>query len=76
MMFPSSAPITYSVNGKQYVAVVVGHGGPQAGNWPLLVPEIQISPNPGGRDLGIRVARQGPVKIERPSVGANSVWLV
>ena len=44
---PSSAPISYSVNGKQYVAVVVGHGGAQVGNWPLLVPEIPIPPNPG-----------------------------
>jgi alcohol dehydrogenase (cytochrome c) len=44
---PNSAPISYSVNGKQYVAVVVGHGGPQSGNFPFLVPEIQNPPNPG-----------------------------
>jgi alcohol dehydrogenase (cytochrome c) len=44
---PSSAPMTYSVNGKQYVAVVVGNGGAQAATWPVLVPEIQNPPNGG-----------------------------
>ena len=38
---PSSAPISYSANGKQYIAVVVGNGGAQAGTFPVLVPEIQ-----------------------------------
>jgi hypothetical protein len=42
---PSSAPITYMVNGKQYVAMVVGNGGAQASTFPPLVPEIQ---NPEG----------------------------
>ncbi len=44
---PSSAPMTYSVNGKQYVAVVVGNGGAQAATWPVLVPEIQNPPGGG-----------------------------
>ena len=44
---PSSAPMSYSVNGKQYVAVVVGNGGAQAATWPVLVPEIQNPPNGG-----------------------------
>jgi len=44
---PSSAPISYSVNGKQYVAMVVGNGGAQAGTWPALVPEIQNPPDHG-----------------------------
>jgi alcohol dehydrogenase (cytochrome c) len=39
----SSTPITYSADGKQYVAVVAGNGGPVA--WPQLTPEI---PNPTG----------------------------
>ena len=39
---PNSAPITYSVDGKQYVAVVVGFGGAQAATFPALVPEIRI----------------------------------
>ena len=41
---PSSCPISYSVNGKQYVAVVVGNGGAQASTWPPLVPDIQNPP--------------------------------
>ncbi len=44
---PSSAPMTYTVDGKQYVAVVVGNGGAQASTWPVLVPEIQNPPNGG-----------------------------
>jgi alcohol dehydrogenase (cytochrome c) len=44
---PSSAPITYSVEGKQYVAVVVGNGGAQTATFPVLVPEIQNPPEHG-----------------------------
>jgi alcohol dehydrogenase (cytochrome c) len=44
---PNSSPITYSVNGKQYVAVVVGNGGSQVITWPPLVPEIQNPPDRG-----------------------------
>jgi len=44
---PSSAPITYMVNGKQYVAMVVGNGGGQAGSFSALVPEIQNPPAAG-----------------------------
>jgi alcohol dehydrogenase (cytochrome c) len=42
---PSSAPISYGVNGKQYVAVVTGNGGEQASTFPLLVPEIRNPPD-------------------------------
>jgi alcohol dehydrogenase (cytochrome c) len=41
---PSSAPITYEVNGKQYIAVVVGYGGAQSATFPALVPEIKLTP--------------------------------
>jgi alcohol dehydrogenase (cytochrome c) len=41
---PSSCPITYTVNGKQYIAVVVGNGGAHAATWPPLVPEIRNPP--------------------------------
>ena len=34
---PSSTPVTYSVGGHQYVAVVAGNGGPHA--WPFPTPE-------------------------------------
>jgi alcohol dehydrogenase (cytochrome c) len=44
---PGSAPMSYSVDGKQYVGVVVGNGGAQAATWPVLVPEIQNPPNGG-----------------------------
>ncbi len=44
---PSSHPITYGVNGRQYLAVVVGNGGPQATSWTALVPEIQNPPDRG-----------------------------
>jgi alcohol dehydrogenase (cytochrome c) len=44
---PSSCPITYSVGGKQYLAVVVGNGGAQTGTFPVLVPEIQNPPDRG-----------------------------
>ncbi len=49
---PSSCPITYSVNGKQYVAVVVGNGGAHAITWPPLVPEIK-NPSGGGAALWV-----------------------
>lgn len=42
---PSSFPITYSVAGKQYVAVVSGGGGAHEATWPTLTPEIE---NPAG----------------------------
>ena len=44
---PSSCPITYTVNGKQYIAIVVGNGGAHAVTWPTLVPEIQNPPDHG-----------------------------
>jgi hypothetical protein len=43
---PSSAPISYMVNGKQYIACIVGNGGAQAITFPVLVPEIQNPPSP------------------------------
>ncbi len=38
---PSSSPISYTVNGKQYIAIGVGNGGAQATGFAPLVPEIQ-----------------------------------
>jgi alcohol dehydrogenase (cytochrome c) len=38
---PSNAPISYTVNGRQYIAVGVGNGGAQATGFTALVPEIQ-----------------------------------
>ena len=45
---PNSCPITYSVNGKQYVAISVGTGSAISTIWPALVPEIQNPPGRGG----------------------------
>ena len=42
---PSSYPITYSVDGKQYVAVVSGGGGPLDASGASLAPEFD---NPAG----------------------------
>ena len=44
---PNSAPISYQVNGKQFIAVVTGNGGAQAATFPALVPEIQNPPDRG-----------------------------
>lgn len=44
---PSSSPIAYSVNGKEYVAIVAGNGGAHAITWPPLVPEIRNPPSLG-----------------------------
>jgi alcohol dehydrogenase (cytochrome c) len=38
---PSDAPISYTVNGKQYIAIGVGGGGAQATGFAALTPEIQ-----------------------------------
>ncbi len=38
---PSNAPISYTVNGKQYIAIGVGNEGAQATGFAALVPEIQ-----------------------------------
>ena len=41
----NSFPVTYSVNGKQYVAVVAGNGSSHARSLATLTPEIR---NPDG----------------------------
>ena len=37
---PSNAPISYTVDRKQYIAIGVGDGGAQARTFPPLVPEL------------------------------------
>ena len=44
---PNSVPISYAVNGKQYVAMVVGNGGTQAASFAPIVPEIKNPPDRG-----------------------------
>jgi alcohol dehydrogenase (cytochrome c) len=48
----NSYPITYSVKGKQYVAVVAGFGGARIGNLHQLTPEIQ-TPRGGSAALWV-----------------------
>ena len=42
---PNAAPISYMVNGRQYVALTVGGGGGFANSFPMLVPEIKNPPD-------------------------------
>ncbi len=41
---PSATPITYSIGGQQYIAVVAGGGGAHEATWPTLTPEIESAP--------------------------------
>ena len=43
----SSSPISFAVDGKQYIAIVVGEGGFHARSFAPLVPEFQSPPNRG-----------------------------
>lgn len=43
----SSSPVSYSVDGRQYVAIPVGQGGFHAGSFAPLVPELESPPNRG-----------------------------
>ena len=51
---PSSSPISYEVNGRQYVAMIVGSGGYQSTSYGTMVPEIR---NPPGRGAALWVFR-------------------
>jgi len=42
---PNAPPISFSVNGKQFLAVIAGNGGAQAITFPVLVPELQNPPD-------------------------------
>jgi alcohol dehydrogenase (cytochrome c) len=48
----SSTPISFSVGGKQYVAVVTGQGGFHAASYAVLVPEL-VSPPDRGASLWV-----------------------
>jgi alcohol dehydrogenase (cytochrome c) len=43
----SSSPLTYTLDGVQYVAVVVGQGGFHAASYAALVPELKSPPRRG-----------------------------
>ncbi len=44
---PNAPPITYAVDGQQYVAVIVGSGGYLTRAYSVLAPEIRNPPDPG-----------------------------
>jgi alcohol dehydrogenase (cytochrome c) len=44
---PASTPISFSTNGQEYVATMVGPGGYQSRAFTVLVPEIQNPPDQG-----------------------------
>ena len=62
---PSSAPISYSANGQEYVAVVVGPGGYQSNSYDALVPEIQNPPDHGAAIWVFEVPAKPAVKATR-----------
>ena len=41
---PNASPITFAVDGKQYIAIVTGHGNPLAFGIPDVIPETQLPP--------------------------------
>lgn len=43
---PNSNPISFAVDGKQYIAIVVGYGGAQTASFGGLVPEITLPATP------------------------------
>ena len=47
---PNTAPISYQVGGKQYIALSVGSGGGLATSFPMLLPEIK-NPRDNGAAL-------------------------
>lgn len=44
---PSSAPISFAANGREYIAIVAGPGGYQSTSYDVLVPEIKNPPDHG-----------------------------
>jgi alcohol dehydrogenase (cytochrome c) len=43
---PTGAPISFSVNGKQYIAIIAGYGTMLSGGYLSLVPEIPVPNTP------------------------------
>ena len=62
---PSSAPISYSARGQEYVAVVVGPGGYQSNSYDVLVPEIQNPPDHGAALWVFEVPAKSGLKATR-----------
>ncbi|AKH42200.1 alcohol dehydrogenase (cytochrome c) [Altererythrobacter atlanticus] len=41
---PNGSPISYAVDGKQYIAIVTGAGNPLSFGVPIITPELQLPP--------------------------------
>ncbi|MGH8150205.1 MAG: PQQ-binding-like beta-propeller repeat protein [Steroidobacteraceae bacterium] len=67
---PGACPISYSVDGRQYLAIVVSAGGSEAGTFKVLVPEIENPPSPGATlwvfALPQRLGASGPLSAASP----------
>jgi len=42
---PNAAPISYSANGRPFIVLTVGNGGPHPMTWAPLIPEVQNPPD-------------------------------
>jgi alcohol dehydrogenase (cytochrome c) len=62
---PSSAPISYSAAGQEYIAVIVGPGGFQSNAYLPLVPEIQNPPDHGAALWVFEAPAKTPVNAGR-----------
>lgn len=68
-------PVSYAVNGKQYVAVMVGYGGGYGVASPFTE---NMGPRPNGRLLVFAIGGKAPYKVERmdpgPAVVVKTEW--
>ncbi len=67
----TSYPITFAVNGTQYVAVSTGSGNPYSNTWTSLVPEMRRPPGGGSVLWVFRL----PGQAEGPAATGSSVIL-
>ena len=62
---PATVPISYSVKGQEYVAIVAGKGGSQSNAYTALVPEMQNPPEHGTTMWVFEVPTKAPGKSTR-----------
>jgi alcohol dehydrogenase (cytochrome c) len=62
---PSSAPISFAANGREYIAIVVGPGGYQSTSYDVLVPEIKNPPDHGAEIWVFEVPTSAATRASR-----------
>ena len=62
---PASVPISYSANGQEYIATVVGPGGSQSNAYTALVPEMRSPPDHGAAIWVFEVPARTATKATR-----------